>query len=91
VPRYRQSDLLTEREKLAMGYAAAVTRTPVEVADEFFAHVNEHFADEQLPEITALPAVVNLDRVNAAFGVGARPTPARCRRRAGSCRGRCPG
>jgi AhpD family alkylhydroperoxidase len=70
VPRYRQSDLFTEREKLAMDYAVAVTRTPVEVTDELFAHMKEHFADEQLLEITALLAVVNLDRFNAAFGIG---------------------
>jgi alkylhydroperoxidase family enzyme len=70
VPRYRQSDLFTEREKLAMDYAVAVMRTPVEVTDELFARMKEHFTDDQLVEITALLAVVNLDRFNAAFGIG---------------------
>jgi hypothetical protein len=46
-------------------------RTPVEVTDELFARVKEHFTDEQLVEITALITLVNLDRFNAAFGVGA--------------------
>jgi hypothetical protein len=45
-------------------------RTPVEVTDELFARVKEHFSDEQLIEITALLTVVNLDRFNAAFGIG---------------------
>ncbi len=36
LPRYRQSDLFTEREKLALDYAVAVMRTPVEVTDELF-------------------------------------------------------
>ena len=70
VPRYRQSDLFTEREKLAMDYAAAVMRTPVEVTDDLFARMKQHFTDEQLVEITALLTVVNLDRFNAAFGIG---------------------
>jgi hypothetical protein len=30
----------------------------------------EHSSDEQLVEITALLTVVNLDRFNAAFGIG---------------------
>ena len=70
LPRHRQSDLFTEREKLALDYAVAVMRTPVEVTDELFAKMKEHFSDEQLVEITALLTVVNLDRFNAAFGIG---------------------
>jgi hypothetical protein len=32
--------------------------------------MQEHFSDEQIVEITALVTVVNLDRFNAAFGIG---------------------
>jgi AhpD family alkylhydroperoxidase len=70
LPRYHQSDLFTEREKIALDYAVAVMRTPVEVTDELFAEMKGHFSDEQLVEITALLTVVNLDRFNAAFGIG---------------------
>ena len=70
LPRYRQSGLFTEREKLALDYTAAVMRTPVEVTDEMFARMQEYFSDKQMVEITALLTVVNLDRFNAAFGVG---------------------
>jgi AhpD family alkylhydroperoxidase len=70
LPRYRQSDLFTAREKLALDYTVAVMRTPVEVTDELFARVKEHFSCEQLVEITALLTVVNLDRFNAAFEIG---------------------
>ena len=69
LPRYRESDLFTEREKLALDYTAGVMRTPVEVTDELFARVKQHFTDEQLVEITALLTVVNLDRFNAAFAI----------------------
>jgi len=70
LPRYRQSDLFSEREKLALDYASAVMRTPVEVTDDLFERMREHFSDEQLVEITALLTLVNLDRFNAAFGIG---------------------
>jgi AhpD family alkylhydroperoxidase len=71
LPCYRRSDLFTEREKLALDYAVAVMRTPVEVTDELFAQLKEHFSDEQLVEITALLTVVGLNRFNAAFAIGA--------------------
>ncbi len=70
LPRYRQSDLFTDREKLALDYTVAGMRTPVEVTDEMFAAMKEHFSDKQLVEITALLTVVNLDRFNAAFAIG---------------------
>lgn len=70
MPRYRQSDLFTEREKLALDYTVAVMRTPVAVTDELFVRMKEHFTDAQLVEITAMLTVVNLDRFNAAFSVG---------------------
>ena len=70
LPRYRECDLFTEREKLALDYTVAVMRTPVEVTDDLFAQMREHFSDDQLVEITALLTVVNLDRFNAAFGIG---------------------
>jgi hypothetical protein len=50
-------------------------RTPVEVTDELFARMKEHFSEEQLVEVTALLAVVNLDRFNAAFGSGRPGSP----------------
>ena len=71
LPRYRQSDLFTEREKLALDYTVAVMRTPVEVTDELFTRMRSYFDDRQLVEITALLTLVNLDRFNAAFGLGA--------------------
>jgi AhpD family alkylhydroperoxidase len=70
LPRYRQSDLFTEREKLALDYTAAVMRTPVEVTDELFGRMKAQFSGQQLVEITALLTLVNLDRFNAAFGIG---------------------
>ena len=71
LPRYRQSELFTEREKVALDYTVGVMRTPVEVTDELFGRMKDHFSDKQLVEITALLTLVNLDRFNAAFAIGA--------------------
>lgn len=68
--RYQSSELYTDREKAALDYTVAVMRTPVEVTDEVFARMKEHFSDRQIVEITALLTLVNLDRFNAAFGIG---------------------
>jgi alkylhydroperoxidase family enzyme len=70
LPRYRDGDLFTEREKVALDFTVAVMRTPVEVDDELFARAQAQFDDKQLVELTALLTVVNLDRLNAAFGIG---------------------
>ena len=70
LPRYQSSDLFTEQEKAALDYTAGVMRTPVDVTDEVFARMKEHFSDKQIVEITALTTLVNTNRFNAAFGVG---------------------
>ncbi len=70
LPRYQSSDLFTEREKAALDYTVAVMRTPVEVTDELFTRVRSYFDERQIVEITALLALVNVDRFNAAFGIG---------------------
>jgi AhpD family alkylhydroperoxidase len=69
LPRYRESNLFTEVEKLVLDYAVAVTRTPVDVSDEFFARLREHFDDTQLVELTHVIALENYrGRFNFALG-----------------------
>jgi alkylhydroperoxidase family enzyme len=70
IPRYKSSEVFNEREKVALDYTVAVMRTPVEVTDELFAEMQEHFTTEQIVELTALLTLVNLDRFNAAFDIG---------------------
>jgi alkylhydroperoxidase family enzyme len=70
ISRYMSSELFNGREKAALDYTVAVMRTPVEVTDELFAKLQEHFTTEQIVELTALLTLVNLDRLNAAFGIG---------------------
>jgi alkylhydroperoxidase family enzyme len=70
IPNYRSSRLFTEPEKTALDYTVAVMRTPVEVTDALFAELQRHFTTEEIVELTALLTLVNLDRFNAAFGIG---------------------
>jgi alkylhydroperoxidase family enzyme len=70
IPRYASSELFTEPEKVALDYTVAVMRTPVEVTDDLFADLQKHFTTDQIVELTALLTLVNLDRFNAAFGIG---------------------
>jgi len=70
IPRYKSSELFNDREKVALDYTVAVMRTPVEVTDELFAQLQQHFTTEQIVELTALLTLVNLDRFNAAFDIG---------------------
>ncbi|HWY18513.1 MAG TPA: carboxymuconolactone decarboxylase family protein [Solirubrobacteraceae bacterium] len=72
LPRYRASDQFSDLEKLVLDYAVAMTRTPVEVSDELFAALREHFEDRQLVELTSAIAIQNLvARFNVPFGIGA--------------------
>jgi alkylhydroperoxidase family enzyme len=69
--RYRSSERFSEREKVALDFTVAVMHTPVDVSDELFARLQEHFSDEQIVEIAALLTIVNHHRFNAAFAIEA--------------------
>jgi AhpD family alkylhydroperoxidase len=71
LPRYRESELFSELEKLVLDYAAAMSRTPVRVSDELFAALREHLDDAQLVELTNLIALENFRaRFNSGLDIG---------------------
>ena len=60
----------SDLERLVIEYAEGMTRTPVEVSDELFARLREHFSEKQLVELTAAIAIENYRaRFNWAFGI----------------------
>lgn len=72
LPRYRESPLFTDLEKLVLDYAVAISRTPVEVSDALFARLCEHFTNAQLVELTYTIAHENFrGRFNRALEIGA--------------------
>ena len=55
-----------------LDYAVGMSSTPVDVPDELFEALREHFDDAQLVELTHLIALENMwGRFNLALGVGA--------------------
>jgi AhpD family alkylhydroperoxidase len=69
---YRTSDAFSVEEKLAMEYAEQMTQENVQIPDDFFARLREHFDDEQLVELTMAIAVENLRaRFNNALDIPA--------------------
>jgi len=71
LPRYRDSEEFDALEKLVLDYAVAMSRTPVEVSDELFASLREHFDDAQIVELTNVIALENMrGRFNGALGIG---------------------
>jgi AhpD family alkylhydroperoxidase len=69
---YRTSDAFSLEEKLAMEYAEQMTQQNVQIPDDFFARLREHFNDEQLVELTMAIAIENLRaRFNNALDIPA--------------------
>jgi AhpD family alkylhydroperoxidase len=69
--RYRESEHFDRIERLVCDLAVGMTVTPVQVSDELFAELQEHFDDGQLVELVNLIAVENLrSRFNATFAIG---------------------
>jgi 4-carboxymuconolactone decarboxylase len=71
LPRYRESELFSDLEKLAIDYAVGMSRTPVDVPEELFARLQEHFDETQIVELTNAIAIENMrGRFNLALGIG---------------------
>jgi 4-carboxymuconolactone decarboxylase len=69
---FETSPAFTELERLVLRYAVAMTQTPVEVSDELFAGLRQHFDPRQMVELTSAIAWENYRaRYNHAFGIEA--------------------
>jgi AhpD family alkylhydroperoxidase len=67
---WRTSDRFDEVDRVVLEYAEAMTGTPVDVSDELFARVREHFDERQLVELTMAIALENMfGRTNWALGI----------------------
>jgi AhpD family alkylhydroperoxidase len=83
---WRDSEAFSALEKLVIEYAEEMSNSNVQVPDELFARLREHFDDEQLVELTTAIAIENfrarfnnaLDITPAGFSDGAYcPAPER--------------
>jgi alkylhydroperoxidase family enzyme len=69
LPAYETSDRLTALEKLVLDYATGISRSPVDVPDELFDRLREHFDEAQLVELTSIIALENY-RARFAWALG---------------------
>jgi len=70
VPRWRESEVFTARERRAMEYAEAMSQTPLTVTDELVAALLDDLGAPALLELTARIAMMNLNsRANIALGI----------------------
>jgi len=70
---YKQSPAFSPLEKLVVEYAGEMTKTPVEVSDELFDALRQHFSPAQLVELTAAVAWENYRaRFDHALGIEAQ-------------------
>jgi alkylhydroperoxidase family enzyme len=70
VTRWRDSDLFTEAERLALEYAERVTVTDQAVDDALFAKLKQHYTEAQIVELTAAIALENFrSKFNPTLGV----------------------
>lgn len=73
LPDYPTSPQFSAVERLVLDLAVGMTRTPVEVSDELFAALREHFDAAQLVELCNEIALENYRaRFNWAFGIGSQ-------------------
>jgi len=73
LPQFENSALFSEREKAALCYAEAVTRSDRRVDAALVSRLQPHFDDQAIVELAALIAYQNMSsKFNAALGVPAQ-------------------
>lgn len=78
-PRWRESDVFTPVERRVMGYAEAMSRTPLTVTDELSASLLEDLGAPALVELTARIALMNANaRGNVALGIRSQEFATAC-------------
>ncbi len=79
VPRWRESDVFTPRERDVLEYAEAMSQTPPTVTDELSASLLAQLGAPAMVELTAWIALANqYARANVALGIEAQGLAAAC-------------
>lgn len=71
LPNHRTSPLFSELDRLVLDYAVGISSTPVDVPDQLFDRLRQHFEPAALVELTYIVSLENLrGRFNLALGIG---------------------
>jgi AhpD family alkylhydroperoxidase len=72
LPLFEDSTLFSERDKAALAYAEAITRSDLRVDAALMSRLRRHFDDQAIVKLAALIAYQNMSsKFNAALGVPA--------------------
>ena len=70
LPEYENAPIFSEREKVALAYAEAMTRPEKGVNDVLFQRLSKVFSEDEIIELTALVGYQNLSsKFNAALNI----------------------
>lgn len=70
LPDYEKSAIFSEKEKVALAYAEAMTRSERGVDDALFQRLSKEFNEDEIVELTALIGYQNLSsKFNAALNI----------------------
>jgi alkylhydroperoxidase family enzyme len=73
VTRWRDSDVFSAAERLALEYAERVTYTDQSVDDALFARLKQYYTEPQIVELTAAVALENFrSKFNPTLGIEAQ-------------------
>lgn len=73
IAQFERSSLFSDRDKAALAYAEAMTRSDLGVDNDVMPRLKQHFDDDTIVELTALIAFQNMSsKFNAALGVPAQ-------------------
>ena len=73
LPQFEDSTLFSERDKAALAYTEAATRSDRRVGEQLILRLRKHFDDQAIVELAALIAYQNMSsKFNAALGVPAQ-------------------
>ncbi len=79
VPRWRDSDVYDDRERVVLEYAESATATPVVIGEDLVRRLHEHFADDEIVELASWVALENFrSRFNAGLGLTSDGFKDRC-------------
>jgi AhpD family alkylhydroperoxidase len=79
VPRWRDSDVYTETERVVLEYAEAATVTPAAVDEDLAERLRATFTNEEIVELASWIALENFrSRTNAALGLRSQGFSDRC-------------
>jgi AhpD family alkylhydroperoxidase len=79
VPKWRESDVYSDIERVVLEFADVLTVSPAVVDEDLVARLHQHFDDEQIVELTGWIALENYrSRTNAGLGLRSQGFAAQC-------------